>query len=1181
MNVLGRVSVFFYSVLFSILWSAFVQAGLHTTRPPCTPSALITTDIFNCGLPQDYLSLLDFGPPLAYQQFRGFFPQGSSQFAGGQRHNPVYPVPQTGPPFLLNGTFWAAPLTEVDFLRVQSAIRSYGHIENWGPVAAQYIGNVMGVSVAQGLVYVQLGRHEIYALDALTGIPVWKADVNTAAGMGQTVAQEVNGRLMVFAPVGDAAFTVQNVIDFSNNKPHDRGANFSGLYAFDGLTGEQLWRFATKGAMRPTPILDGSMLYLATGGGEFYVLDAMTGTPIGNFTNPGEGFPGLAAPNTYTTTNGKIFVIYGTLRPRKIIAVDVTDPTTPGLGWEYVPPNATANAPGDTPVAVDPDLGLVFTTVFSSVNSAFTVEVLALDAATGTLKWSDLSGGIDSPPGYKGSVPMVDNGVLYVGNTSNGTYQAYNALTGNLLWRTDLREPNDPPDLIHRPRAAGVIYNGKLIFAEGRDIHTFDPLTGIELNRFESSGAFAVWGINQPTIVGNLMILGSTSGWVFAAPMDYITTSPGLEGNIVYPIPPPITGLESQVPDYSNPSVLPTAGQAALFPSTWLSYAGGQDHNSVINTGPNGVSWQIPLNNALPLSEPPLDENLLGTEIATQKMQIAYGAGTGVSLANGIAYAGSGRYSVSALNAITGDLIWRFRTQSASLGEPLVTPNTVVINGGDHWLSLGNTGKFKKKAATTKVGGNFSYLQGLDPVSGIEKWTVFTGAGTSASTPLYDNGNLYWATGDGRVWAINADTGLPIAPFMDTAGMPTLSLGGFNVASSANQFQQQSGSNLMIVGTAMPNQISAIDLTSAQVLWSQPFVNFTTYVTGFAAVSPAVDQAREIVVGTVLIDADPVLNTATVLAYGLNANTGAILWTQPLWAQPLGSGPIPTGFTGPTPLLDADRTFLFNPIAKTITALNTATGLVLWQTPVLLPTGKYSWGPGVLVQGKLIQPVGPNLYTLDAATGQVLNQYPVGGSLTYQHPTVVGDTLYIGNAWGWVSAYPLSEVTGEPPPPFPTVTGIWPGASSGNTIVFVFGSNFVQGQTQVALNGVTMNIMQVLDDTVLMFLLPASNIVGPITVTTPIGSAASSVEFGNIPPGLSITGMWPANGSVGDLIFLFGSGYEPMGTAVSLGGVTTPIVQVIDQNLLIFGVPPGASTSPITVTTSTETSTSLVPFQIP
>lgn len=1012
-----RVSIFIGLVLG--VWGFTSALAAVPASRVCDPDKLGTPEMFQC---EGYTSVPALAVPQGMTQLQAqtqaahatahFFPQNWRQFGFDQRHNPVFSVPAGAPDFLTNGTFWAAPLTGVDFLDVGRAFPAVGNAEEWGSTTSQYLGNVVGTSVARGIVYAQIGRREIWALSAQTGAPIWRNEVTTSAGMGQAVVEEVDDRLMVFAPVGDAAFTVQNAIDFTNGKPHFRGANFAGIYAFDGLTGEQIWRFDTKGSARPTPVYRDGKLYVSTNSEKFFVLDAATGATLGSFNNPGNGFTGLAAANWFETADGRRLIIYGTIRPPRIHAIDVTNPAAPVLAWTYVPPGATANAPGDTSVAVDPNLGMVYTTVFTNRGTAaapiFDLNMTALNATTGALVWNQFMGQGDSPPGFKGSVPMVHNGVVYSGSTPNGTFQAFDAATGTRLWVTDLREPDDPPDLIHRPRAAPVFYDGKLILAEGRDIHTFDPATGAELNRFETPGLFGVWGINQPVIVGKLFILGSISGWVFAAPVDFITTNEGMGGD---PLPPGSVPVPPRPPEFFDPRTLPTRQQANQFPSTWLSYTGGPDHNSVITKGPGNIAWQVPLKDAFPLAAPPLDEALYGSEVATHMMHQYVGVGSGVSPVSGILYVGSDRFTVNALNAYTGQLIWRTQTQNANFGQPIVTPDTVVVSSGDPWLNLGGTGSFRNQSPGTKIGDNWANLRGFYRQTGVEKWTVYSGLGTSMMTPLYSKGNLYWVNGEGRVWAVNADTGEPVAPFMDADGLPVLSLGGFNAISSANVYRQ-GGTDIMIVGMTMPNRMLAINLSTATVVWTQDLAAFgATYLTGFATVPPAVSQKNGLVVGTVLINADNTANTITQLAFALNAQTGAVVWTQPI-----GTGPIPVGgFVGPTPLLDGSRVYLNNPVSSSVVALDLMTGAIQWQTLVTTPAGRFSWGPGVLVKGgKLIQPVGPTLYTLNATTGVVLNQHTIGGSMTYNHPTVIGKTLYIGNSWGWVTAIPLGTVTGDP-----------------------------------------------------------------------------------------------------------------------------------------------------------------------
>ena len=999
-------------------------AAVAAPSQVCTPDKLGTPAMFRCeaytSVPKltvsplpvvtDYLSRIptvsSVIDPAAH-----LFPQNWSQLGYNQRHNPVFPVPAGAPDYLKNGTFWVAPLTGLDFLDVGRAFPAVGNPEEWGSTTSQYLGNVMGTSVVRGIVYVQNGRREIWAIRAQTGIPIWRKEVTTAAGMGQAVVDEVNGRLMVFAPVGDAAFTVQNAIDFTHNKAHFRGGNFAGVYAYDGLTGEQLWRFDTKGSARPTPVYCDGKLYVTTNNNKFFVLDAASGAQLGSFTNPGNGFSGLAAANWFDTADGRRLIIYGTIRPPRILAIDVTNPAAPVLAWSYAPPGATANAPGDTSAAVDPALGMVYTNVFTNKGTAaapiFDLNMIALNATTGALVWSQFMGEGDSPPGFKGSVPMVHDGVVYSGNTSNGTFQAFNAATGTRLWVTDLREPEDLPGQTHRPRAAAVYYDGKIIIAEGRDIHTLDAVTGVELNRLENPGFFGVWGINQPVIVGKLFIQSSISGWVFAAPVDFITSSSGLD---LGPLPPGLLPVPPRPPEFLNLAARPTAKQAQQFPDTWLGYTAGQDHNSLVPQGPGGIAWQTSLKDALPLAAPPLDEALYGSEVASHMMHQYVGVGSGVSPVKGVVYVGSGRFTVNAVNATTGKLIWRARTQNANFGQPVVTPETVVVGGGDPWLNLGSTGTFRTQSPSTKIGDNWSYMRGLDPATGIEKWTTYSGLGTSAMTPLYNLGNLYWVNGQGRVWAVNADSGEPVAPFMNADGLPVLSLGGFNAISSANVYRQD-GADIMVVGMSMPNRMVAINLSTAAVVWTQNLASAgTTYLTGFATVPPAVSQSKGLVVGTVLVNADTTNSTITQLVFALNASTGAVVWTQTV-----GTGPIPVGgFVGPTPLLDDSRVYLNNPIGNDVVALNLLTGAIQWRAPVTTLPGRLSWGPGVLVKGRLIQPVGAKLYTLDAATGAELNQYTIGGSMTYNHPTVIGKTLYIGNSWGWVTALPTSTVTGNP-----------------------------------------------------------------------------------------------------------------------------------------------------------------------
>lgn len=990
-----------------LLASFAAPAALAADFAVCTADVLRSPEMFNCLPGPDGVPDVASGPASTYNDpaARAAFPNAWDQFAYDQPHDPVFP----GNAYT-NGVFWAAPLTGIDMLRAWEAVPSFDNPESASARTGQFLGGVMGVSVANGIVYSQIGRREVNALDALTGERIWRAELVNYAGMGQSVVHEVAGRPMVFVPVGDQSYNIYNTVDFANDEEHNRGGSFGALYAFDGLTGEQLWRFDTEGSARPTPVYRDGVIYLATGGGQLHMLNAANGAQIGVFTNPGDGYAGLAAPNWYETADGRRYIIYGITRPALIIAVDVTDPANPSLGWQLAPPNAAANSPGDTSVAVDPALGLVVTTVFSMIGGQPHLIAYGIDANNGTIRWSQDLGAGDNPPGFKASVPMIKSGNVYVGNTINESLWSLVAADGSVRWSVDLSSPD--PGVV-RTRAAPAFYrtaDGRevLIHAAGRNIRTFDAATGAILNEFKTLGAFSVFGAAQPAIVGNQLYLSAISGWVFAAPVDFVMSDPGFTGS-----PPPRFQAPPITAEY-DASARPARNIVAASPKQFLYYAGGQDNNAFVNQGGTARSWQTPLRDALPLDAPPLDEHIYGPAIATQMTHWEFGAGSGLAVANGLVYASSSRYSIHALNAATGEELWMFRTLNRNFGQPLVTPNTVIVGGGDPHFDLGMTNSYKAQSPSTEVGAQLHHVTGLDPATGMERWTVWTGPGTSNQTPLYYGGNVYWVTGQGLVYAVNADTGAPVAPFMDSDGDPLLALPGFNAVSSPNLYLK-GGNNkgrgaaraLMIVGMAMPARMVAIDLETATVAWTQE-LGKDVFLNGFAATSVAVDQDSATVVGSVLTDVDLNAQTATLTAFALDARTGAVRWRQDI-----GTGAYPEGFVAATPVLSRRGTAFFaNPIAAQVVSLEIASGALRWQTAVDVPPGRLSWGPGVVIGNdarRLIQPVGTDLYTFDADTGQIIGQRYVGGAFLYNNPVVAGKTLYIGNAWGWVTALPALE----------------------------------------------------------------------------------------------------------------------------------------------------------------------------
>ena len=225
------------------------------------------------------------------------------------------------------------------------------------------------------------------------------------------------------------------------------------------------------------------------------------------------------------------------------------------------------------------------------------------------------------------------------------------------------------------------------------------------------------------------------------------------------------------------------------------------------------------------------------------------------------------------------------------------------------------------------------------------------------------------------------------------------------------------------------------------------------------------------------------------------------------------------------------------------------------------------------VGGNAFVPLGPDILALQARQ----SGWQINGDGSYQ---LIFHTTYLGQP---MAVYMTGNIVYSPP----VITGIWPGtaAEGESSSVFVFGSNFVPGQTSVHMNGIQQFTVAVVSPEMLIMRVNVSTaLYGPVTVTTPNGTAVSDTSFGLPPGGLQITGVWPGTLEAGvtTSVFVFGSEFDPApgATEVYFNGVRQLIVQVVTPDMLIVRTTPTTALSgPVTVTTpagSTTHSTHLV-----
>jgi Subtilase family len=155
----------------------------------------------------------------------------------------------------------------------------------------------------------------------------------------------------------------------------------------------------------------------------------------------------------------------------------------------------------------------------------------------------------------------------------------------------------------------------------------------------------------------------------------------------------------------------------------------------------------------------------------------------------------------------------------------------------------------------------------------------------------------------------------------------------------------------------------------------------------------------------------------------------------------------------------------------------------------------------------------------------------------------------------------------------PTVTAFAPASGAPGTSVTITGATFT-GATAVKFNGLAATFL-VNSSTQITAAVPANATTGPISVTTPGGTATSATPFTVAP---RITSFTPATGAPGTSVAINGANLTGA-TAVKFNG-TAAVFTVNSPSKITATLPAGAASGPITVTTPAGTTTSASSFSV-
>lgn len=155
----------------------------------------------------------------------------------------------------------------------------------------------------------------------------------------------------------------------------------------------------------------------------------------------------------------------------------------------------------------------------------------------------------------------------------------------------------------------------------------------------------------------------------------------------------------------------------------------------------------------------------------------------------------------------------------------------------------------------------------------------------------------------------------------------------------------------------------------------------------------------------------------------------------------------------------------------------------------------------------------------------------------------------------------------------PQIAGFTPGSGNVGASVVITGANFTAA-TAVKFNG-TAAVYHVDLSTQITATVPANATTGPISVTTAAGTGTSAASFTVAP---RITSFTPTSGMIGSSVTINGANFTGV-TAVKFNGVSAAFT--FNTAIKITAtVPSGATTGPVSVTTSAGTATSAVSFSV-
>ena len=572
-----------------------------------------------------------------------------------------------------------------------------------------------------------------------------------------------------------------------------------------------------------------------------------------------------------------------------------------------------------SPIVVD---GTVY---FGSYDNA----LYAVDAGTGNKIWSFGTGNNIF------SSPAVAAGVVYIGSQDNRLY-AVNAQTGDEQWRfTTNGVINSSPTV-----ADGIVYIG----STDNSLYAIDAAFGTKLWKYETGATV----FSSPTVSQGIVYFGSRDSYLYALNAkngdfiwsfktdDWVSSSPAVKDGIVYVgsndnhvyAINALSGTEEWRFEtgggvFSSPTVTDEAVYVGSFDNSLyvLNRNTGDlisrvDTEGPVNSSPtvvhgvvyvgsdDGYVYAVNLEGEQSSDDSRVALRTLGHHhMWKEEIDEPFDWITSSpTILEQVVYFGSPDNNLYAINAQTGQELWRFVTNGEVFSSPMVVGNRVFTGSADGFVYALDTSQGTelwsvqtggKIVSSPTVLGSDMYIgsfdgnvYALDVESGEERW-VFETEAPVVSSPTVTDGLVYIGSNDNRLYAINTGSGIEEWSF-ETGGA---------IYSSPTVTDDD-----IFIGS-MDGSVYAINKHTRDLRWD--------FETGGAVLSSPTVFEGKVYVGSL-----------DRMVYALDAQTGELQWAVEL-------GDIIT--SSPT-VTEPGKGLFVGSFDNSLYALDANSGNVIWQS---------------------------------------------------------------------------------------------------------------------------------------------------------------------------------------------------------------------------------------------------------